>query len=724
MHHAERPIIAVVTSVASKSAQKELLSSIIQTAQRLSYNTAVFSNIYNTSQHNQQLMCEQRIFELLLSDQISAVILDSEAFLNVTAERGIAELLKQKEIPIVLVGARLPEFSDPRFFCLNTDDVADLDALTSHLIEAHGYTSIDFLNGLAGSSISEKRLAGYRNALRRHGIPFNAARCFYGDFWIVSGEKLALRYVSGELPLPQAIVCANDCMAFGILKTFLRHEIRVPQDVAVVGYELSEQRLLYLPLLTAYRRNRQALGEQAVLLIDSVLHGHKPPDFSAPAGTLICGESCPCPINTAVYHAQFERANDARNYEYNALLSVMEQQLTVARNLEEFVEIIGEHQWLVRYVQNIYLCLFTDWYEQEPSASPEISCRSVIPWQDTTPFEAHKFDFGAIFNREKQAAAYYFTPIFFNTSLMGHIVLKYDHPDSYDEAYRTFVKLISNSLEFLRMKSDIHYLMSCQDLSSARDLLTGMYNKKGMRKVFSSVASEEKKTLHFLMLRICVNDFSAFASKSDQRTQAILCAAEVVTQFCAKEDVCGYMGNHTFVCLTQSTASTALLIDKMTTLLIHHRAYLGVYGMDSFYCTGAVCKENSFDALYTACIARSEAYRRSIGEQKINRQYPNMLALRNEIYLNPDVVFQEGIHAVYQENINSMRVMYKRCFGVSFHQDCIHARIAQAKYYLFATSLSILEIAKKCGYVDHKYFQRQFTVLSGLTATQYRNLLQ
>ncbi|MDO5559847.1 MAG: substrate-binding domain-containing protein [Oscillospiraceae bacterium] len=723
MDNSGRPIVAVITAVASQSAQKELMLGIIEQAKAFGYDTAVFSNIYNMSQENENLICEQRIFDLILSDQIAAVILDSEAFVSHSLIKYISKLIMKKNTPVILVGEQLPDFSNPAFFCINTNDCYDLELLTNHLIEVHKFSKIDILTGPKKNQISENRLEGYRKSLIRHGLFPEDNNYFYGDFWLTSGENLANRYISGELELPEAIVCANDRMAFGMLRTFKHSNIKVPDDVAVVAYELSERRIFFSPLLTVYRRNRRSLGKKAVMLINSLLNNTQLPDINSPPGELICGESCHCHADAGVTYDQLENELDMKDYERYVVFSTMEQKLTAAKNPDEFAAIMGEFQWMIRNVQSVYLCLYIDWYDINP-ASSLISCRNIIPLPDSCSFEAHKYDFAAIFHREEHPAVYYFTPVFFGTRLFGHLVLRYNKPDSYDEAFRTWTKSVSTCLEFLRMKNDIKYLLSCQDLSNSRDTLTGMLNRNGIRHAYKNVVVNDSKALCFIILRVCINVTSSFTSEVDQKVKALISASKAVQEFCGCNDICGYMGDHTFVCIVQSNAGIELLCSTLISIMIQHKEYMDLFGINSVFCTGELCSDLDFESLFDTCLNRAKSYKHHLEINYSMPHYNEMLTLRNSIYTCPELTFGDGLMKLYTGNLNSMRVMYKKCFGISFHQDCINARISKAKYYLAVTSMSLTDTAEKCGFLDHKYFQRQFTASVGITAKHYRDLMK
>lgn len=110
-------------------------------------------------------------------------------------------------------------------------------------------------------------------------------------------------------------------------------------------------------------------------------------------------------------------------------------------------------------------------------------------------------------------------------------------------------------------------------------------------------------------------------------------------------------------------------------------------------------------------------------EMRMRPHYEDMLSIRSYIYSNPQDSFEsEKLQKLYPYSAGHLREVYKKCFGVSIHKDCINARMAKATYCLTVTPLSMAEIAEQCGYVDSKYFLRQFLATVGVTPNQYRNM--
>ena len=166
--------------------------------------------------------------------------------------------------------------------------------------------------------------------------------------------------------------------------------------------------------------------------------------------------------------------------------------------------------------------------------------------------------------------------------------------------------------------------------------------------------------------------------------------------------------------------------EHLGALLLGHRAYFEHYGTDSFLsATVNVHAGECFTDLFSrACDAL---------EQKLNRArrkratpgYSLMLRIRNSIYMNPtEELSIEHFCKQYAYSAGHIRAMYRECFEISFHRDCICSRITMAKNLLCLSEISVSEISKLCGYNDSKYFFRQFRLVTGLSATQYRELFR
>lgn len=714
MKKSHRPVYGVIAASVADIEQKEILTGVIEKAQELDIVIAVISNIYNPNEPSEVLETENKIYDLILSEEFDGFILISESFINTQLQRQIIDTLSmRKPVPIVAIGTPLPGFVLPYFKFINSCDEDDMEDITNHLIEVHGLTDIDILTGFEGIDVSKKRVEGYRRSLEKHGIAYNENKVYFGDFWLNSGKQTAQKYISGELPFPQALICANDYMAYGLLDEFMEQSVPVQEKMSVIGYEYVRERNSHTPLLTTYRRNRKSLGIEAVRLLYEKITTGEYGDFYPAKGTLIPGNTCKCGERPEDIKRELNDVHIKQTYDFLNLFSQFEHRLTECHNINEFVQVCRDFQFMVRDRDCLYLCLYENWYENDIS-SENMTCCNLI-WNDK-PFTFHKNEFSAIFSGN--SAPYYFCPLFFSDRELGYVVLKFDHPDTFDHIFRNWLKTVSNGLEFLRMKNDIRYLTRCQNLSEQRDTLTGMYNENGIKKVFIST---EKENLYFAAVRICL--FNDDFVNAKEKVNALLDVAEAVRQFSGNNDICAKINNDTFICLVRTENSAQFITDRLASILYQHTDYIKKYGMDSFVCCAFECGDSTYSQLTEMCSAEFEVQMKNISARRRDKHYKELLKIRSYIYMNPAETFDtEEIRSFYSGSPGHFRTIYKKCFGISFHQDCILSRIATAKYCLSVTSMNISEITEQCGYTDDKYFMRQFLSETGFTANQYRNI--
>ena len=723
MNYANKKIIAVITALANGYAEKELLRGIISENMKNGYATVVFSNIYNMVQKDEDIIAEQKIYDIVESDEISGIILLCESFVESGIRQKIASVLLNKNVLIIGLGTRLEEFDCLDYTLLNTSDKYDIEELTSHLIEEHNFKDIAFLTGMQEIESSRLRVEGFKSAFEKHGLVADNDKIYYGDFWLTSGEKLAERYVSGELPMPQAVICANDMMAYGMLRCFAENDVKVPEQISVVSYEYSEMRMYYSPLLTSYNRNREALGKAAAQRIYCILNDIEPPEFLSPRGNMVFGNSCPCSCDSERSLKELKNAEHRKNFNDLSLFSTMEHKLTLCRDMEEFIHIIGNFHWMIENKKNLYLCLYSDWYDTKSNKSEVMQSRSILYWGGSDSFEMDHHDIRTFFELEHDASVCYLTPVFSGQKFFGYMAMLYETPESYDEVYRHWLKSVSIGLEFLRLKNDIRYLLSCQNVSEYRDTLTGMNNEKGLKRAYQALNISDEDNLYFVMLRINLFPQQLNEEEIRKKTDSTLGASNAILKFCGNANISGRISDDSFACIVQSYADTEILSELLKSILIQEKSYIDYAGMSSFACAVFSCDKLDFDELISYGIERIEAEHRVLAEKRRIKSYSEMLRVRNIIYASPEVTFDNDSENMFTDRIDYFRRNYKKCFGITFHQDCINARIARAQYYLAASTLSISEIAEKCGYIDDKYFQRQFAACTGVPALQYRNMI-
>lgn len=150
----------------------------------------------------------------------------------------------------------------PGLLVVAIDNYAGGRMATEHLLE-RGYRRIGHISGPLDWWESRQRQAGWQDALLAAGMQANALQTEEGDWSSTSGERAVARLLA-RYPEMDAVFVGNDQMALAVLQTACRQGLRVPQDLAVVGFDGLPETAHYWPPLTTVYQDQQSLGSTAV----------------------------------------------------------------------------------------------------------------------------------------------------------------------------------------------------------------------------------------------------------------------------------------------------------------------------------------------------------------------------------------------------------------------------------------------------------------------------
>ena len=126
-------------------------------------------------------------------------------------------------------------------------------------------------------------------------FPSMKKNIYYGNYWYDSGKEIVRLMLDERDTLPEAIACANDCMAIGVAAELFSHQIRVPEQIAVIGYDSTDEgKGLRCPLTSAEIPSKEC-GAYCVRYIDARLAGDEAPEFQGES-SLFIGGSCGCKV--------------------------------------------------------------------------------------------------------------------------------------------------------------------------------------------------------------------------------------------------------------------------------------------------------------------------------------------------------------------------------------------------------------------------------------------
>ncbi|QXD15144.1 LacI family transcriptional regulator [Rhodocaloribacter litoris] len=237
----------------------EVLRGLDQTARQHAYHILV------SSSHNERRDIEAAL--LAMNGRVDGLVVMAPA----VDRRALRDNLPAR-LPVVLLNCHVDASG---FDTIRLDNEGGARALVEHLI-AHGHRHIAMITGGAGNIDAEERLGGYRAALEAAGLPVDPGLIVEGDFTQAAGYR-AMQALLARTPRPTALFAANDAMAIGAMGALREAGLRVPEDVAVGGFDDIPMAPYLNPPLTSVHVPISELGALAMQrLIDRIENEHPP----------------------------------------------------------------------------------------------------------------------------------------------------------------------------------------------------------------------------------------------------------------------------------------------------------------------------------------------------------------------------------------------------------------------------------------------------------------
>ena len=287
----KRLIIGVITAECCRDYIDQMLCGIIAQSSLAGCNVIVLAARNNfQAPVSPHIAHEADLYRLIGSPCFDGFIYDRNAFANGAVSKHLDDLLRKTGRPVMLLDAG----EHPYFENTVSHDPETFSLLIEHMIQVHGHRKIYCLTGTKGTTQAEERLETYFHVMQRHGLYYDESYYAYGDFWRDAPVKYAQRLISGELPMPDAIVCANDIMADALIAALGKAGIRVPQDVAVTGFDGYLDDALSAVSLTSFPHSCYQLGADAFRRLFSIITGKSCRRLRTRHSRIQIGQSCGC----------------------------------------------------------------------------------------------------------------------------------------------------------------------------------------------------------------------------------------------------------------------------------------------------------------------------------------------------------------------------------------------------------------------------------------------
>lgn len=215
--------------------------------------------------------------------------IDGALISSITMDDPYLAELDDLNVPIILWDITAKGRGD-RVASIEYDSVHGAEIAVEHLIGL-GHRRIGFLNGLEDTYVAWQRLKGYQLALCKAGIPYDPDLVTYGTYKFECAAPAMEKLLRQDVT---AVFCAADIMAAGCLQYAHNHNIRVPEDLSIVGYDDNPLiTRVTQPRLTTVRQDLYKLGRITCGMMSSMLSNLPMGPVVLPPELVIGDSSCP-----------------------------------------------------------------------------------------------------------------------------------------------------------------------------------------------------------------------------------------------------------------------------------------------------------------------------------------------------------------------------------------------------------------------------------------------
>ena len=271
-------LIGILISDISNSFISKVVKGIESTLSEKGYNVLLCSTDSDVEK-------EKEYLKVLMGKRIDGLIISSSG-----AGNHYDDLLKAK-VPLVFLN-RCPEHLPSNM--VMTNNIKGAYMATEHLIK-HGYKKIAIITGPMQYSTGRDRYIGYKRALEDYAISYHDELVLEGDFTIESGYELTKEIIESKMKI-DAIFISNNSMSLGSYKYIKEQGLKIPQDIALYGFDDPEWADVVDPPLSGITQPAFELGVYAAQKMIDTIQGTCPEirEIKYLDPNMIIRKSCGC----------------------------------------------------------------------------------------------------------------------------------------------------------------------------------------------------------------------------------------------------------------------------------------------------------------------------------------------------------------------------------------------------------------------------------------------
>lgn len=455
------------------------------------YDVELFTHLGSSNSSFFSKSSEQSMIDIPnLADYDGIIMLPDSLTQGGHYARLTEKIEKEAHCPVVSIRTKTD-----KYYNILTDDGEAMKTIVRHLINVHGLHKIAFMTGRMDLEDAVIRLENYKAVMEENGIEVTDRMIFEGDYWRLRGEEAVNWFLGGD-ERPEAIVCSNDYMALSVVEALQKRGIRVPEDIAVTGYDNMSESQLFEPRIASVDVPVEKMSIAALSVLERLMNGDDTPrDTYVPITTCFEG-SCGCREHSRadMYRALFLENVELKNVVIQS--GYMSTDYENCISIEELLNNAFRYSYNFSYKQ-IFICSgedinpdeldedADDVLEDEGRLTDNMILRCVISHDEST-YEIMEQPFKRCDiippEYKKENDSLVVVTIKNRNMSYGYVVVRTEHPDELGRCFMLWMQNLSSGLEYVKMLNRNQEYLHFK-YESRLDPLTGLYNRREMESI-------------------------------------------------------------------------------------------------------------------------------------------------------------------------------------------------------------------------------------------------
>ena len=473
--------------------QKQIMDGMIDAIKETEDSVYIFTNYSSRQNNKESAQGAYQIMELPDFEYFDGAIVALDTITYSPTASYVMDKLRKSDIPFITLNKQIEDC-----VCLETSSFEAQYKVVEHMIKVHECKEFIYVRGREGNPEADIRYQAFIKVLEDYHLSFKDENLYIGNFTLESGihaaQKMQEKGVQAD-----AIICANDNMAVGVLEYFKMVGVKIPEDIRLAGFDNSETAVYSTPAITSIDRNPHELGYRSIHQMLRIIDGEKDENIRISA-EVSCRESCGCGSSYQIDVEKLKYKYTQLDIYMNHLAEMINGNLAEFSSLQTPEEVTPIIEKTIQRInlKNFYLCLCE---REKVFVLPEGNMGSNIDLMQINTDYTERVDLPLAYEngkinryksfprgmvlpeeirkRDKGGSYYVVTPIYFQNCCYGYTVSGNDKLALKNTLYYSWLTNIGVAYENIRKRMLLQDAVVRLNNVWSYDMLTQFYNRAG-----------------------------------------------------------------------------------------------------------------------------------------------------------------------------------------------------------------------------------------------------